>query len=234
MKRIANILIAVALVTLMTACGGKKNQEVDPGEEGWVEYVPQELRDSTIFGICTDGSAMNTLQMVTDNGDTLTLNVGSAKDAGMVFGGYATGDRMAVLADKNNSRATMIVNETTLMGEWVMPNPMDGSSEMGINIKEGGIAESINQGSLIYKTWRLNNGQLEIVSVREGGGDFEETELFQLLYLTNDSLAFKEIKPNRGVKEPDVIFEYRHPQPEDEGDDLGIELEEGSFEDFVM
>jgi len=228
-------MLASALVALMAACGDKKKQETDPGVEGWVEHDLPEMRDSTIFGICAEGTTMNTLQMVTDTGDTLTLSTADVQEAGLVFGGLKVGDRMAVLADRKTDRATMIVNESTLMGEWVMPNPMDGSSEMGICIKEGGIAESINQGALLYKTWRLNNGQLELMSVREGGGDFEETENFRLLYLDDDSLAFKEIRPNRGVNEPDVIYEYTHPHAQDTYEDLNLEFDdESTFDDFVM
>jgi hypothetical protein len=88
---------------------------------------------------------------------------------------------------------------------------------------------------LLYKTWRLNNGQLELMSVREGGGDFEETENFRLLYLDDDSLAFKEIRPNRGVNEPDVIYEYTHPHAQDTYEDLNLEFDdESTFDDFVM
>ena len=132
---------------------------------------------------------------------------------------------MAVIMPAGGSRATMVINQTTLLGDWVMPNPLDGTSEMGIRFKEGGIAESINHGAVLYKTWRLVNGKLEIVSVREGGGDFEETETFQLLYLSADSLSYKDAEET---------FDLTRPQPEDDYSDLGIDLDDGSLDEMGM
>jgi hypothetical protein len=217
--------VAAALALALAACGGKKSTAQQGGDGGWDEDVEYDNHDNTIFGLCSDGSAMNTLQMITDSGDTLTLSTMPAQEQGQVFGGYAVGDRMAVLPNEEGTAAVMVVNLSTLMGKWVMPNPLDGSSYMGIEIKDGGIAESINQGSVIYKTWRMLNGRLELVSVREGGGDFEETEYCQLLFLTADSLSFRDSED---------VFEFTRPGRQDDLDDEDVELEEGSFDDFIM
>jgi hypothetical protein len=91
--------------------------------------------DQTLYGLCTDGSAMNTLQLLTDNGDTISLSLTAALEAGQVFGGYQVGDRMAVLTNPAKTEATLVINESTLLGDWVMPNPIDGSSEVGIRLK---------------------------------------------------------------------------------------------------
>lgn len=228
MKKIALTMLVSAVMLGFMACGEKKaaNNEND----GWKEHEVEEKSDTTVFGICCDGSSMNVLQMVTDNGDTLTYATQAVQDAGMLFGGFDVGDRMAVLFDKKAGRPMMIVNETTILGEWVMPNPLDGTSVMGIRFKDGGIAESINQGSIAYKTWQLVRGLLEITSVREGGGDFEETEVFRIMYLSSDSLCLKDVKNTDG----EIINEYSRPEPEDNYDDLGIKLDEGSEDDFVM
>ena len=218
------VLMAVAAISLlnMVACGDGKKSDV-PFEE--TESVDNSLRDSTIYGICAEGSAMHTLQLITDNGDTLTLSTIPAQEAGHLFGGYSIGDHMAVLTDQSKQKAILIVNLTTLLGEWVMPNPMDGTSEMGIFIRDGGIAESINQPAIIYETWRLVNGQLELMSVRDGGGDFEEVERYQLIYLSSDSLAYS--------NEEDT-YEYSRPQPEEDYSGLGIELDDEAEEDMQM
>ena len=134
---------------------------------------------------------MNTLQMITDSGDTLSLSITDAKENGKVLGGYACGARIAVLLNDDKTVAQLVINETTLLGNWVMPNPLDGSSFVGISLKDGGIAESIDQSTIVYKTWRIVNGRIEIQSVREGGGDEEEINVYDIVKLDADSLVYK-------------------------------------------
>ena len=157
MTRKAIIFMSLGLILLTTACGGGKgNQHVE-----WEDLLGETVRDSTIYGICMEGTTMNTLQLLTDNGDTLTTSLLTVLEQGAVFGGLSVGDRMAILVNKDSTEAVMVLNQTTLMGEWVMPNPVDGSSEMGIYIKDGGVAESIDMGTIVYESWRMYNGMLE-------------------------------------------------------------------------
>lgn len=179
-------LVAMGLLVLAGCKGGKKQVPFESvGEMGG-----GVVADSTIYGLCGEGSAMNTLQVIADNGDTLNLSVTDAKDRNKVFGGYACGDRMAVMTDAGKTEARLVINETTLLGDWMMPNPLDGSSDVGISIREGGIVEGIDQSSLVYKSWRIQNGRLELTVLREGGGDEEEVALFDLVKLDADSLVF--------------------------------------------
>ena len=170
---------------------------------------------------------MNTLQLLTDNGDTLNLDLTSAQENGQVFGGLQAGDRMAVLPNKEKTQAVIVINQNTLLGDWVMPNPIDGSSEVGIRIKEGGIAESIDQSSIVYKTWKIYNGKLEILSQREGGGDMEELNLYDIILLGADSLVYK----TSGVeKQDEETFEYSRWKEKPEMDLHGLKLEDASDE----
>ena len=98
-----------------------------------------------------------------------------------MFGGLQVSDRLAVVADKNKKEAQVVINLNALLGDWVMPDPIDGSSEIGIRIKEGGVAESIDQSVIIYRTWKIFNGDLDILLVREGGGDEEEENRYEIL-----------------------------------------------------
>ena len=136
---------------------------------------------------------------------------------------------MAVLTNKERTKATLVINESTLLGNWVMPNPLDGSDETGISIREGGVAESIEQSVIIYRTWRISNGLLEIVSTREGGVDEEEVNLYEILSLGNDSLVYKTVgKP----REDEETFEYSRQQIHEHVDK--VKFEESSFNDFKM
>ena len=222
MNKLLFFPLAIVAMFSIIACEEKKAAQSYSDDEEAYENV---MRDSMLYGVCAEGSAMHTLQLITGNGDTLTLSTIPAQEAEKVFGGFAIGDHMAVLTNAERTQATMIVNMTTLLGNWVMPNPMDGSSEMGICIRDGGIAESINQTAIIYETWRLINGMLELMSVRDDGGDYEEVERYQILYLSSDSLAY--------CNEEDT-YEYSRPHPEENYDGLGIEFDDEAEEDMQM
>jgi len=190
MKNLESVLWVAAVAMVMGSCGKKGGgQQVYTEPDSTV--IVNVNRDSTFYGICGDGSAMNTLQLITDVGDTVNLSIAEANEKGLCFGGFQSGDRMAVIL-KDKTTARQVINQSALLGDWVMPNPIDGSSEMGIRIKDGGIAESIDQPALIYRSWKLYNGKLEIVAVREGGGDAVETNLYDIVAIGPDTLVFKD------------------------------------------
>ena len=227
MKKLSFFGILTAFAMTISSCGSGNQQPqepVDDESDSTEVYIPQ---DQTVYGICGNGTAMNTLQLLTDNGDTLSLSLTKALDNGQVFGGLHVGDRMAVLPNKAKTEAEIVINQNTLLGDWVMPNPIDGSSEVGIRIKEGGIAESIDQSSIIYKTWKIFNGKLEILSQREGGGDMEEINLYQIIQLGADSLVYKTV----GVeKQDEETFEYSRWKEKPVLDLHGLQLEESGDE----
>ena len=209
--------IVACVVLMMCSCGGKT--EKVPFDDGDSANVANA--DPTIYGVCGEASAMNTLQLITDMGDTLSLDISGAQEAGMVFGGVQVGDRMAVLPGADRTTAEMVVNQAALLGNWVMPNPLDGSDEVGISIKEGGIAESIDQSGVVYKTWRLSRGKLELVMMREGGSEEDETYLYDLVKLGADSLVYKDAEQT---------FEYSRQKPKEEyGKDVKLEDSEKEF-----
>jgi hypothetical protein len=219
MKKIGIILMVAATVLTMGSCGNKT--AAVPFDNG--DSANQSV-DSTLYGICGEATSMNMLQLITDTGDTLMLDISYAQERNHVFGGLQTGDRMAVMPNTSATEATIVINQSTLLGNWVMPNPIDGSDEVGISIKEGGVAESIEQGSIIYRTWRLVKGRLEIVLVRDGATDVEELNIYDIQKLTADSLVYSD---------SEETFEYSRQKPKETyGDD--VVLEDESFDDFKM
>jgi hypothetical protein len=228
MKKILFSCMAAASLTIMMSCGGGGGQQqqvvVEEEDTSAVNVIP---RDQTLYGLCGDGTAMNTLQLLRDNGDTLVMSITNAVESGQVFGGLQVGDRIAVLPNANNTEAVIVINQNTLLGDWVMPNPIDGSSEVGIRIKEGGVAESIDQSSIIYKTWKIFNGRLEILSQRDGGGDEEELNLYELVKLGPDSLIYRTMNKPREEME---TFEYSRWKEPEKLDLHGLQLEDASDE----
>ena len=219
MKKLSFLCILSALIVLFGSCGNK-SQKV-PFDNGDSAYSSKA--DPTLFGVCGVETTMNTLQLITDTGDTLQLDLTLARDNAQVFGGLQVGDRMAVIANDKRTEAVLVINQAALLGNWVMPNPIDGSDEVGISIKEGGIAESIEQSAIVYKTWKLTRGKLEIVMVREGGTEEEETYLYDIVKLSPDSLIYKDA---------DDTFEYCRQKPK-ETYGMDVELEDAQDEFFM-
>ena len=207
MKKVLFIgIIALSALTIMS-CGGNKQQGNDNYQDS-TDVAITEL--PTLYGVAVNTTTGDTLRLLTDNGDTLTINIATARENMKLLGNIVEGERMIV---------------QTNPGDWVMPDPIDGSSEIGISIKEGGIAETIEQTSVTYRTWRIVDGQIEIVCIREGGSQDEETNYYDIVKLTADSLTYKN---------DDDTFEYSR-QKAHVGYGQEIELEESSFDkDFAM
>ena len=223
MKKSVFLGVFVAGVVLFGSCGGNKQQQYVEEDDNSTSMEDKEVTDRTIYGICTAGTAMNTLEMITDSGDTLKLNISRANEMGKVFGGLQPSDRLAVVPDSSGRMALQVINLNTLMGDWVMPDPIDGSAEVGIRIKEGGIAESIDQSVIVYRTWKIFNGELEINLVREGGGDEQEDNRYELLILGPDTLAYRTLGKARDETE---TFEYNRWKEKPKVDLHGLELED--------
>lgn len=219
MKKLTFLCAFSALMLCLCSCGNKTVKV--PFDNGDSAYAQQA--DPTLFGVCGEATSMNTLQLITDMGDTLQLDLTQAQEKDQVYGGLQVGDRMAVLPNDRHTVAEMVINQAALLGNWVMPNPIDGSDEVGISIKEGGIAESIEQSSIVYKTWKLTRGKLEIVLVREGGTEEEETYLYDIVKLLPDTLVFKDAEDT---------FEYSRQKPK-ERYGMDVELEDAQAEFFM-
>ena len=217
MKKLSIFAVVACVMLAMGSCGNK-TQPV-PFDNG--DSAEQANVDPTVYGVCGVATSMNFMQLITDTGDTLALDLMEAREKNQVFGGLQVGDRMAVIPNDSMNRAVMVINQTALLGNWVMPNPIDGSDEVGICIKEGGIVEGIEQSSITYKTWRLVRGKLELVMVREGGSELEETYLYDLVKLGNDSLVFKDAED---------LYEYGRQRPKEEyGKDIKLEDAQDEF-----
>ena len=216
MKKLSIFLVVLVAVLMLGSCGNKTpNVPFDNGDSA--DYANA---DPTIYGISDMSSTPTMLRLLTDTGDTLSFDLTTARQEGKILGGLQAGDRLAVIPTPDKTAALLVVNQTALLGDWVMPNPLDGSDEVGIRIKEGGIAESIDQPNLSYRTWRLTRGQLEIVQVQEDGSGEEETYLYDIVLLGADSLVYQNA---------DDTFEYTRQKLHKSPEDL-IQLEESSME----
>ena len=219
MKKLFFLSMAMAAMTMLS-CGGRSHQA--EREEDTVDVMDQ-IRDHTLYGLCGAIPSTSQLKVITDVGDTLTLDITPALENRKMLGSVRVGDRLAVMTNKNQTEASEVININLLLGNWVMPDPLDGSDEIGIRIKEGGVAESIEMTNITYRTWRIFNGKLEITSIREGGEQAEETNYFEILKLSADTLVYKTIgKP----QDEEETLEYSRWREKKLPDLHGLKLEE--------
>lgn len=72
MKHVVFLVASIMLLALV-GCNAKKEKPLP------VVEVNDETADSTVYGVCGDGTSMHSLQLVTDAGDTLTYTISTAK-----------------------------------------------------------------------------------------------------------------------------------------------------------
>lgn len=209
-----------AVVLSIGGCGNKQQQNYDDYRDTTEVDV---IDKPTIYGVAANTTTGDTLKLVTDNGDTLVIDITKAHKDMKVIGKIQQGDRMVVVSDPNKKYGEIVINQNMLLGDWIMPDPIDGGTNVGISIKEGGVAESIEMTNITYRTWKIVDGQLEIISIREGGGQEEEVNYYDITKLTADSLSYKNDEDS---------YEYSRYKPRD-GYGVDIELEQSSLEEFV-
>ncbi len=169
--------LPLVLLSCLMACNGNKQKNTDNS----AATDTATAADSTLYGICGEGTAMHTLQLITLTGDTLNLSLlpdddDDADTRATVNGGLMCGDHLAVLATTtaDGPIATKVINLTSLMGRWT-------SISRNFVIEEGGFVTSdIKAETRPYTSWKIFNGQLLL------GRD-----TFNIVTLGPDSLAIE-------------------------------------------
>ena len=161
-------------LTFLASCNGGKTDNADDQRD----TLNAGVADSTIYGKCGEGSMMHTLELVTDEGKTLTFTI-DEENGSDVQGGMMSGDRMAVTyyktADENI--AHKVINLTTLLGRWT-------SLDKNFTINEdGSIDSNVPAESKPFTAWTICNAKLIL-----------NTDTFEILTLGADSLELESAK----------------------------------------
>ena len=161
-------------LTFLASCNGGKTDNADAQRD----TLNPGVADSTIYGKCGEGSMMHTLELVTDEGKTLTFTI-DEENGSDVQGGMMSGDRMAVTyyktADENI--AHKVINLTTLLGRWT-------SLDKNFTINEdGSIDSNVPAESKPFTAWTICNAKLIL-----------NTATFEILTLGADSLELESVK----------------------------------------
>lgn len=188
MKRLVYVLMAMMLVGVVSVgCRQTAKPEQDAVDSDSVAMQEVMEIDSTIYGVCGEGTAMHTLELVTDGGDTLYYTMRVEEDAD-ILGGMMVGDRMAVMGKEADGGlvAKRVINLTTLLGKWT-------SLDKNFEIIEGGMVNSnVEAESNPWVSWKILNGRLLL-----------NTDTFDIVELGADSLY---IENSQG------IFVYKRAQ----------------------
>ena len=178
-KSTMHVALVVALMAVLMGVGSCKDKA--PQEQPTIDSLAidtLEVNDSTLYGRCGDGTAMHTLELITDQGDTLYFGINN--DSVMnVRGGLGAGDRLAVLAGEmidGEQQAGLVINLTTLLGKWT-------ALDKNFELQEGGVVVSNVTEPKPIAEWKICNGRLVL-----SADTFDIYELgVDSLFLENDN-----------------------------------------------
>lgn len=170
MKRLFYIVVAMLALFAANSCKNKRQASViSPTDSMQVE----EVDDSTIYGVCGEGTSMHSLELLADSGDSLTVIIDD-EDSDVVKGGLLSGDRIALVAyeDANGEHvARNVINLTSLLGKWT-------SIDKNFEILEGGeVRNNVKAETNPWTSWKILNGRLLL-----------NTDTFNISKLGPDSL----------------------------------------------
>lgn len=160
MKNLGFVFASLMLLVL-AGCNSKKEKPNLQAND------VEEVADSTVYGVCGEGTSMHSLELITDTGDTLTYTIldAEADMDGMVMGGglvshveggLMAGDKVAVTGQKVDGEliADKVINVTSLLGHWT-------SIDKNFEIEEGGtVRSSVKAESNPWTSWKILNGRL--------------------------------------------------------------------------
>lgn len=188
MKRISfPLLAAMALVVLaLLSCEDKKKGTKD-SPEPLVKILPLDSIPGIheVHGTVGDGTSMNVLEFINDNGDTIYVQVNSQA----VMGGVNVGDEMEVIFNvmKDENVGQVAVNLTSLQHMWSQRGA-DGK-EQSLELDAQGRANTYGM-SVEYDAWEVKDGLLLLHSPKRVGDEAPAiVDTFEILQLTADSLV---------------------------------------------
>jgi hypothetical protein len=177
MKKILYAFVALMVIAMASCNGNGTKRAVLSAAGDSTNVVEVDENDSTVYGVAGDGSAMHSLELITDDGDTIIYLMNLDSDTDPVVGGIMTGDRMAVIGYKDGDGemiANKVINITTLLGKWT-------SIDKNFQIEEGGKIESyVKAEQNPWTSWRISNGRLVI-----------NRDTFDINNLSADSLSLE-------------------------------------------
>lgn len=183
MRKFWLVMTGAVLLGLLSCEEKKKNGPTDPA----VEIVPVKEMPSIVeaHGTIGDGSSMNVIEFINDDGDTLYIS----KNGQSVMGGVVAGDEVEVIYNvaDDDIFASVAVNLTSLQHIWTQRGA-DGR-EQSLELDAKGSATTYNMG-VEYDAWEVKDGLLLLHSPKKLGDESPVVvDSFEIMQLTSDSLV---------------------------------------------
>lgn len=153
MRKSFYFIMSLFILVVAISCKDSKPKSVVSDTEAVEDSIA--TNDSTIYGTMVDGG-MNSIILLTDNGDTLEYLVNPDDTLEVVKGGKINGDRFAIIGYKEYGDNFMrsAINLTSLLGNW-------SSLDRNFEIKEGGtVTSSLQSEKNPWTAWKVWNGKL--------------------------------------------------------------------------
>jgi hypothetical protein len=182
--------LAAASLLFAACTGGKKKDKEPPVTIVSVDDLPEIVE---AHGRVGDGSSMNVLQLVKDDGDTLDIVAGNQS----VTGGLIVGNEVDVVYTlvQGDPIAQVVVNTTALQHLWSQLN--EEGKVQSLELDSRGRASTYGM-TIDYERWNIQDGLLLLHSPRPVGDERPaDVDTFQIMLLTEDSLVL--MSPNAPV-----------------------------------
>ena len=183
MKKLSMAVLALAALMLFSCEEkGKKDAPKPKVEVKSLDEIPGIYEAHGTIG---DGTSMNVIEFVNDDGDTLYIS----KNGQSVMGGVTVGDELEVIynVSKEDLFASVAVNLTSLQHIWSQRGA-DGR-EQSLELNSGGRATTYNM-TIDYDSWEVKDGLLLLHSPKKVGDDSPAlVDSFEIMQLTTDSLV---------------------------------------------
>ncbi len=187
MMRKSPFLLILMTLLLLVGCEGCGNKKVDPNKPA-IDSVATTLEPTLkeVHGRIGDGTSMNVIEVVTDEGDTIYIT----NQAQMVAGGLVAGERIDIVyADTGEELVGHVaINLSALTHLW---SQLDSyGNEQSLELAPNGEAYTRNMPTVNYDSWRLEGGLLLLHSPALLTKEIaEHTDTFQIMRLTDTKLV---------------------------------------------
>lgn len=183
-------LLSMAVSTsLLAGCtGGQQSKDYMEENDSVTVYPP----DTAFYGHLGEGTGMGSLELITDDGDTLALNKTNEKtgELGRILGEIANyTDQYAITTCDDNQSVNVALNINQLaQRKW----QSDTDKQHGFQLEMNGKAQSLATGPYKYNQWSLYNCKLILLRESEGvHGAETRNDTLDILKLTPDSLVLQ-------------------------------------------
>ncbi len=173
MRKAFYFIVSLLVLASAISCKDSKPKAVMTQENGQTDTLA--TGDSTVYGTMVDGG-MNSIVLLTDNGDTIVYLTNPNDTVDVVKGGKLNGDRFAIIGYKEYGDRFMrsAINLTSLLGNWI-------SLDRNFEIKEDGtVTSSLQSEKNPWTSWKIWNGKLIL-----------SKDTFEVYNLGADSLALE-------------------------------------------